>query len=60
VVGKFIAHHSKFPRRYQVNDKLSFDIGLRYAWVDGQRPVNEIRLSLTFGIPMLLGAPSHR
>jgi hypothetical protein len=40
---------------WQVNDKLSFDIGLRHAWVDGQQPVNEIRLGLTFGIPMPIG-----
>jgi hypothetical protein len=40
---------------WQVNDKLSFDIAIRQAWVDG-RPVSELRAGLTFGFP--LGKPS--
>jgi len=43
---------------WQVNDHLSFDIGLRHAVVGGQS-ANEIRAGLTFGLPMLLGAPTH-
>jgi hypothetical protein len=39
---------------WQVNDKLSFDVAVRQAWVDG-RPVNELRAGLTFGFP--LGKP---
>jgi hypothetical protein len=42
---------------WQVNEKLSFDVGLRHALVGGQ-PVNEIRAGVTFGIPVFLGA--HR
>jgi hypothetical protein len=34
----------------QVNDKLSFDIGLRHALRDGH-PVNEVRAGLTVGFP---------
>jgi len=44
---------------WQVNDKLSFDIGLRHAVVGGQ-PVNEIRAGLTFGLPIFMGAKSGR
>jgi hypothetical protein len=40
---------------WQVNDKLSFDVAVRQAWVDG-RPVSELRAGLTFGFP--LGKPS--
>ncbi len=39
---------------WQVNDKLSFDVAVRQAWVDG-RPVSELRAGLTFGFP--LGKP---
>jgi hypothetical protein len=41
---------------WQVNDKLSFDAAVRYALVDG-RPVNEIRVGMTFGFPLNLGKP---
>lgn len=44
---------------WQVNDHLSFDIGFRHALVGGH-PDDEIRAGLTFGIPMLLSAPSRR
>jgi len=43
---------------WQVNEKLSFDIGLRHALVGGQ-PVDEIRAGVTFGIPVFLGAHRH-
>jgi len=43
---------------WQVNEKLSFDIGLRHALVGGQS-ASEIRAGLTFAIPDLLGAPAH-
>jgi hypothetical protein len=39
---------------WQVNDKLSFDVAVRQAWVGG-RPVEELRAGLTFGFP--LGKP---
>jgi hypothetical protein len=39
---------------WQVNDKLSFDVAVRYAVVDG-RPVSEFRAGLTFGFPHNLG-----
>jgi|HubBroStandDraft_6_1064221.scaffolds.fasta_scaffold30116_4 hypothetical protein len=35
---------------WQVNDKLSFDVGLRHAFTNG-RPVNEVRAGLTVGFP---------
>ncbi len=41
---------------WQVNDKLSFDIAVRYALVNGH-PVNELRAGLTFGFPLNLGKP---
>lgn len=41
---------------WQVNDKLSFDVAVRQAWVDG-RPVSELRAGLTFGFP--LGKPQN-
>jgi hypothetical protein len=41
---------------WQVNDKLSFDVAVRYALVDG-RPVSEFRAGLTFGFPLNLGRP---
>jgi hypothetical protein len=43
---------------WQINDKVSLDLGFRHALIGGQ-PVNEIRAGLTFGIPMLLGAGNH-
>jgi hypothetical protein len=42
---------------WQVSDKLSFDVGLRHAWVDRQ-PVNELRAGVTFGFPLKLGRPT--
>jgi hypothetical protein len=36
---------------WQVNDKLSFDAAVRYAFVNG-RPVQELRAGLTFGFPL--------
>jgi hypothetical protein len=42
---------------WQVNDKLSFDVAVRYALVDG-RPVSEFRAGLTFGFPLNFGKPS--
>jgi hypothetical protein len=39
---------------WTVNDKLSFDVALRYALVNG-RQVNEIRAGLTFGFPLNIG-----
>jgi len=36
---------------WQVNDKLSFDIGLRHALTNG-RHVDEILAGLTFGLPL--------
>ena len=41
---------------WQVNDKLSFDVAVRYALVEG-RPVSEFRAGLTFGFPLNLGRP---
>jgi hypothetical protein len=41
---------------WQVNDKLSFDVAMRYALVDG-RPVEELRAGLTFGFPLITGKP---
>jgi hypothetical protein len=42
---------------WQVNDKLSFDVAVRYALVDG-RPVSEFRAGLTFGFPLNFGKPA--
>jgi hypothetical protein len=36
---------------WQVDDKLSFDIGLRHAWVNS-KPVNEFRAGFTFGFDL--------
>ena len=38
----------------QVRDNVAFDVGLRYALVNG-RPVNEVRAGVTFGFPVNLG-----
>jgi hypothetical protein len=43
---------------WQVNDKLSFDIGFRHARTNGQ-PVNEILAGMTFGIPDFFGRLVH-
>ncbi len=39
---------------WQAQDNLAFDVGLRYALVNG-RPVNELRAGVTFGFPLNLG-----
>ena len=39
---------------WQARDNLAFDIGLRYALVNG-RPVEELRAGVTFGFPLNLG-----
>jgi len=39
---------------WQVQDNLAFDVGLRYALVNG-RPVSELRAGVTFGFPLNLG-----
>jgi hypothetical protein len=44
---------------WQVDEHLSFDIGVRHALVGGHSQ-DEIRAGLTFGIPALLTAPSRR
>lgn len=44
---------------WQVNDKLSFDIGLRHALRSGH-PVDEILAGLTFGLPLQSFAGAHR
>jgi len=41
---------------WQARDNLAFDVGLRYALVNG-RPVNEVRAGVTFGFPVSLGRP---
>jgi len=43
---------------WTVSDKLSFDMALRYALVNG-REVNEIRFGLTYGFPLNLGKPMN-
>ena len=43
---------------WTVTDKLSFDIALRYALVNG-REVNEIRFGLTYGFPLNVGKPMN-
>ena len=42
---------------WQVNDKLSFDAAVRYAVVNG-RPVQELRVGMTFGFPLFLSQPT--
>lgn len=42
---------------WQVKDNLAFDVGLRYALVNG-RPVNELRAGVTFGFPVSLSGPN--
>ena len=41
---------------WQVNDKLSFDVAVRYAVVDG-RPVQELRAGMTLGFPLNISKP---
>ena len=41
---------------WQARDNLAFDVGLRYALVNG-RPVTEVRAGLTLGFPVNLGRP---
>jgi hypothetical protein len=44
---------------WQVNDKLSFDVGFRHATTNGSN-VNEIRAGLTVGFMTPFGKPSHK
>jgi hypothetical protein len=44
---------------WQVNDKLSFDVGFRHALTNG-RHVDEILAGLTFGLPLPSFAGAHR
>ena len=41
---------------WQVNDKLAFDAAVRCALVNG-RPVEELRVGVTFGFPLNFGQP---
>jgi hypothetical protein len=42
---------------WQARENLAFDVGVRYALVNG-RPVNEVRAGVTFGFPVNLGKPA--
>lgn len=44
---------------WQVNDKLSFDVGFRHAITNGSN-VNEIRAGLTVGFMTPFGKPNHK
>jgi hypothetical protein len=44
---------------WQVNDKLSFDVGFRHAVTNGSN-VNEIRAGLTVGFMTPFGKPNHK
>jgi hypothetical protein len=44
---------------WQVNDKLSFDVGFRHAITNGLN-VNEIRAGLTVGFMTPFGRPNHK
>ena len=44
---------------WQVNDKLSFDVGFRHAITNGSN-VNEIRAGLTVGFVTPFGKPNHK
>ena len=44
---------------WQVNDKLSFDVGFRHADTNGSN-VNEIRAGLTVGFMAPFGRPEHK
>jgi len=44
---------------WQVNDKLSFDIGFRHAVTIGSN-VNEVRAGLTIGFMTPFGRPNHK
>jgi hypothetical protein len=44
---------------WQVNDKLSFDVGFRHAITNGLN-VNEIRAGLTVGFMTPFGKPNHK
>ena len=44
---------------WQVNDKLSFDVGFRHAITNGSS-VNEIRAGLTVGFMTPFGRPGHK
>jgi hypothetical protein len=56
VVGQSQSYSALVGAIWQVRDSLAFDVGLRYAMVNG-RPVNELRAGLTFGFPLDLGRP---
>ena len=43
---------------WQVTDKLSFDVGLRHALVNG-RPVDELRAGVTFGFALFSHKAGH-
>jgi outer membrane receptor protein involved in Fe transport len=58
VVGQSQTYSALAGAIWQVNDKLSFDVGVRYALVNG-RPVNELRAGMTFGFPLNLGRPMN-
>jgi hypothetical protein len=44
---------------WQVNDKLSFDVGFRHAITNGSN-INEIRAGLTVGFMTPFGKPNHK
>jgi len=44
---------------WQVNDKLSFDVGFRHAVTNGSN-VNEVRAGLTVGFMAPFGRPEHK
>jgi hypothetical protein len=44
---------------WQVNDKLSFDVGFRHAITNGSS-INEIRAGLTVGFMTPFGRPNHK
>jgi hypothetical protein len=44
---------------WQVNDKLSFDVGFRHAITNGS-DVNEMRAGLTVGFMLPFGRPGHK
>jgi hypothetical protein len=44
---------------WKVSEDLSFDAGVRHAWVNG-RPLNEVRAGMTLGFSVLPSRPSHR
>ncbi len=57
VVSQSQTYSALVGATWQVRDNLAFDMGLRYALVNG-RPVNELRAGVTFGCPLNLGRPN--